>query len=135
MKIITKDVDYAVAALLYMNQTKDKPVAVSELVNKLKISRSFLRKILQHLAKGKILHSLKGKNGGFVLAVEARNILLSDLVNMLHGEISIIDCSFKGEFCLNQRACTLRVSAKSIEENIKKQLKGITIASLSREVA
>ena len=99
MKIITKNVDYAVAALLYMTRARGKPVAVSELVNKLKISRSFLRKILQHLAKGKILYSLKGKNGGFALATKAKNILLSDVVNILHGKISIIDCSFKGKFC------------------------------------
>lgn len=135
MKLITKDVDYAVRALLYMAQIKDKPVAVSELVNRLKISRSFLRKILQHLANGKILYSLRGKGGGFVLATEVGNILLLDLINILHGEISIIDCSCKGEPCLNQVACTLRKSAKGIEENIKKQLKGITIASLAREVA
>ena len=134
MKIIAKDVDYAVRALLYLAQNKGDKVTISELARNLGISRPFLRKILQNLAKTGILDSNKGKGGGFVLKQAPKDILLSDLVNALHGEINIIDCEIKGKVCSNKKICGLRKRVKSIESNIVKQLRGVTIASLVKKV-
>lgn len=130
MKLITKDVDYAVRALSYIGKNQPRSVTISELTKKLDISRLFLRKILQNLAKAGILSSSKGKYGGFILKQSPGKILLGKLIKILHGEINIIDCRVKEKLCPNRKFCLLRRKVKGIEANIKRQLQNISLDSL-----
>ena len=51
MKLITREIDYAVRAIIYLAEKKYGVVSVAELVDELGITRPFLRKIMQILAK------------------------------------------------------------------------------------
>ena len=55
MKLITRDTDYAVRALVFIAKQKEEIVSVRDLVEKLKIPKPFLRKILQLLNKKGLL--------------------------------------------------------------------------------
>ena len=65
--LFTKASEYAMLSLILLSQAKH-PKDVDTISSELGISKSFLAKILQNLAKEGILHSFKGANGGFVLA-------------------------------------------------------------------
>ena len=52
----------------------------------------FLAKILQQLAKQKILSSSKGPHGGFSLLKDPRNITLLDIVNTIDGYDTFTNC-------------------------------------------
>jgi Rrf2 family protein len=82
MKLLNRDTDYAVKALLYITQNNPKRMSVSELVKALDIPRPFLRKILQILNREGVLDSSRGKGGGFVLAVPPEKILLTCLIDI-----------------------------------------------------
>jgi len=60
MKLITRNTDYALRALCYISKNKNI-VTVDELVERLGVPRSFMRKILQQLNKKMILVSFKGQ--------------------------------------------------------------------------
>ena len=64
MKLITRDTDYALRALIRIAVSGKQVVSVSELVNELAIPRAFLRKVLQKLTKHSVLISVKGNQGG-----------------------------------------------------------------------
>ena len=55
MKLITKDTDYAVRAIMYIAGSDKKIVSTAELMENLRLPRPFLRKILQVLVKHRIL--------------------------------------------------------------------------------
>ena len=59
MKLITRDTDYAVRALIFIIKQKKEVISVNKLINNLKLPRPFLRKILQVLNKKGILNSAK----------------------------------------------------------------------------
>jgi len=130
MKLITRDTDYALRAICYIAQAKDRVITASELVVKLKIPRPFLRKILQVLNKEGILRSYKGKNGGFILAVSTRKLLLTDLINIFQGPLKLNECLFKKMICPNKGKCALRKVVTSIEKDMVGRLREITIHSL-----
>ena len=68
MNFISRDTDYAVRALVYMavvSKKKNSVITVDEIARKEDLPERFLRRILQRLAKNKILSSYKGKQGGF----------------------------------------------------------------------
>jgi Rrf2 family protein len=130
MKLITRDTDYALRAICFMVRHKKKIVAVSELVNKLKIPRPFLRKILQILNKKRILKSYKGSGGGFLLVKPPNKVFLVDLIEIFQGSLSLNECFFKKMACPNIRTCALKKKIDKIESYVIKELKSITIASL-----
>jgi Rrf2 family protein len=133
MKLITRDTDYAMRALIYIADRKNKLTSVSELVGKMKIPKPFLRKLLQILNKKGILKSSKGQGGGFILALKPQKILLTDLIKIFQGSLRLNECLFKKEPCPKIRTCPLRKVIKDIEKDVIAKLKAITVASLTSE--
>lgn len=129
MKLITRNTDYAIRALCYISKHKTV-VTVEELVEKLGVPRSFMRKILQQLNKEKILESFKGQGGGFKLKVLPEKIYIIEIMRIFQGHVELNGCFLKKDVCPNKGKCVLRKKLRLIEENMFKQLKEITIASL-----
>jgi len=130
MKLITRDTDYAVRAIAFIAESEKEMVSTDELVKRLKIPRPFLRKILQILNKGSVLKSYKGKGGGFSLVCSPKKLFLLDIMKAFQGDIKLNECIFKKRVCPNIKTCPLRKKITRIEDNVLKELKNITIASL-----
>ena len=130
MKLITRDTDYAVRAIAYIAQEEGRIVSVTELVEKLKTPRPFLRKALQRLTKKKILCSHKGKGGGFSLTTLPEKIRLLDLIETFQGPFLINECFFKKRICPNRKSCLLKKKIDEIEAHAAKELGSLTIADL-----
>jgi len=130
MKLITRDTDYVLRAVCFIAKAKAKVVSVAELVNKLKIPRPFLRKLLQILNKERVLVSHKGLGGGFLLAKPANKIFLLDLITIFQGKLRLNECFFKKMPCPHTGSCILRKKINNIEKYVISQLKEITVASL-----
>lgn len=133
MKLITRNTDYAMRALCYIAQ-KDRPsVSAAEMVADLKIPRPFLRKILQTLSGEGLLKSTKGQGGGFSLAFPREKILLTDLIRIFQNTIHLNECVFKKKICPNRSTCVLKKEIDSIEQDVLRRLRSISIASLVGE--
>lgn len=133
MKLITRDTDYALRAVCFIAKHKDDLVSVTELVEKLKIPRPFLRKLLQALNKKRILRSHKGRGGGFLLVKPTDKIFLMDLIKIFQGGFSLNECLFKKKACPNIKTCGLRKKIENIENYIIRKLDSISIASLLKK--
>ncbi len=133
MKLITRDTDYAVRALVFMARQKDGIVSVSKLVEELRIPRPFLRKILQVLNKKGILNSHKGAGGGFGLARPAKKILLEDLIEIYQGPFRLNECMFKKRACPERGICALKREIDNIERYVASGLRSIAIADLAKK--
>lgn len=130
MKLITRNTDYAVRAVCFIAKAKNRKVCVSELVDKLRMPRPFLRKILQVLSNKGILRSCKGTGGGFILAKQARCIYLTELLKIFQGPLKLNECFFKKNKCPNEKTCPLRKKISDIEKYVIHELGSITISSL-----
>lgn len=133
MKLINRDTDYAVKALIYIAAHNSNMIPVTELVENLDIPRPFLRKILQVLNRKGVLSSTKGKGGGFRLTLSPKKIFLMDLIRIFHGPVKLNECIFRKRICPDIRTCSLRKKIKTIEKNVIAELKSVTIASLLNE--
>jgi len=134
MKPISRDTDYAVRALAFIAKATKKDsetiVTVGEIVDQLNLPERFLRRILQRLAREKILSSYKGKEGGFCFLKSPSNVRLTDVIEVFQGKSDITNCLLKGKTCPNVKRCTLRKKLKNISYLVNKEFKRITIASL-----
>ncbi|MCF7916769.1 MAG: Rrf2 family transcriptional regulator [Candidatus Omnitrophica bacterium] len=134
MRLITKDTDYAIRALVVLAKRKEV-VSASELVKQLKIPYPFLRQIMQELGKNKIVKSYKGRGGGFELRILPRNIYIIDLMKIFQGSLELTRCMVKNKICPDLKKCILRKKVKEIEKNIKSEFKNMTISDLVKEAS
>jgi len=130
MKLVTKNIYYAIRSLLFIAQESGKVVSVSDLVKKLNMHRAFLRRILQILSKHKILRSIKGKGGGFVLNIGPSKLRIIAIIEIFRGKVDIMNCLLEKDICPYPNDCVLMAKMKGIERRLHKTLEATTIATL-----
>lgn len=133
MKLINKNTDYAIRAILFIAGKKDRLYSATEISESLKIPKSFLRRILQILNHKGILSSAKGKRGGFTLAVSADKIFIRDLVKIFQGKIEFGECLVRKKICPEVKKCSLKKEIDKIENYAFSRLRSLTIKSLLTE--
>ena len=130
MHLISRETDYAVRALCYLARYPRAIVPVVLLCSESRTPRSYLRRILQTLAKAGILDSFRGKGGGFRLRKSVSGIRLADVMEIFQGHPDFTRCGFRNRVCPRRSTCPLRVKIKEIEQRAVAELRAITIAAL-----
>lgn len=104
---------YAVRSVIYLalHQEEGKKIGIKQISKDLDIPTPFLGKILQSLAKQKMLLSNKGPHGGFSLAMHADEITLLDIVKIIDGLDAFDNCLIGMNTCKsahdNGRPCPI----------------------------
>jgi Rrf2 family protein len=132
MKLIIKETDYAMRALVFMGKNRNSLYNVREISEELKISHQYLRRILQVLSRNGILKSLKGKNGGFILNKDPGKIFLVNLIDIFQGSIDIKHCMVGTGICPNNKSCLLSRNLEKMQNIIKKDIGALSIETLIR---
>jgi Rrf2 family protein len=90
---ITRQADYAIRAVRYLSKLgADKRAATSTVAKEMKIPPSFLAKIVSQLSIAGLLNTSRGARGGVMLARDAKDISLLDVVEAIDGPILLNQC-------------------------------------------
>ena len=133
MKLSTKG-RYGVRALVDISlHYKEKPVPMKDIAQRQELSEKYLEQVLVILKKAGIISSVLGNRGGYVLNDEPQNIFVYDVLNVLEGEISIVEENRKTS--LNERFQLFLNKNVWTPVNTKthKLLKSITLFDLQEE--
>src|SRR5260370_27929927 len=85
---LTRASSYALHAVVYMAaQKQTKPVASHHIAKARGIPERFLLKVLKPLVSARVLHSVKGPNGGYRLARAASDVTMLEVVEAVDGPI------------------------------------------------
>jgi Rrf2 family protein len=104
--LMTRASEYALLSLIILAKAS-RPLDVDTLSRELDISKSFLAKILQALARKGILKSFKGVNGGFELARLSREITMLEVMEAAEGKSpAVFNCAPSKEECPSDKAAT-----------------------------
>lgn len=126
MRIIKKEVDYSIRALIFIYEKGGK-VSINQIYKNINAPKAFLRKILQILSKKGILKSTKGIGGGFEFRKPFTEITLADITYIFIEKIRKGTCPFKNPICSNSQKCKLKNKIAEIEEDIYNKLSNIKI--------
>ena len=134
--MFSKSCQYALQAILYIALFggKDKPITLKNISNSQDIPVHFLGKIMQILAKNKIVKSTPGPRGGFYLLKSPKVLRLIKIVEVIDG-LDIFDlCGIGFKKCSDQRPCPLHLEFKKVKQGIKDLLSNKSVAELCEDV-
>ncbi len=125
---------YAVRALIDLAVNyKGRPVLIKEIAKRQNISVRYLENIFTVLRAGGILHSNKGSGGGFYLDKEPKFINVLEVVNLLEGGVSLVECVDSSIECHIVKKCVTRDVWSNLNEVIKKNLASVTLDNLIKK--
>jgi Rrf2 family protein len=131
---------YGIRAVIYLarNQNKTEKTGIKKISEDLELPSPFLAKILQQLAKHRILSSSKGPHGGFSLLKNPENITLLDVVNIIDGEEVFTQCVMHNGDCIsidrNKKPCPIHDDYSKVRTDIIGLFRNKTIADLAKTV-
>lgn len=128
---------YAIRAVLYLgfHARDEQKIGIKKISEDLKIPTPFLGKILQQLAKQKLLISTKGPNGGFALGKDPSKITLMDIVEIIDGKDLFENCLISMRKC-NERSghCAVHNRYAQIREDIRDMFRSHKLADLIHDM-
>lgn len=126
--MISRKSKYAIRAALFLARNHGKsPVSVEKIASAEKISKKFLEAIMLDLKLGGLLHSQRGKRGGYVLNDSPDKITLGRIIRTIDGPLAPVRCvsvtAYKAcEDCLDEATCPIRLVMKEVRESISRVL-------------
>jgi Rrf2 family protein len=133
---ISRAGEYGVLGLLNLSrQPAGQPVMIDAVSRDEGISKSFLAKIFQDLAKAGILRSQRGARGGFVLARSADQITILEIIEAIDGKIALQRCLGDVPECDRMQGCALCSLLEQAQDLLKEVFGQTTLAQLARRHA
>ena len=127
---------YAIRAVIYLalNAGEEKKIGIKQISRDLSIPTPFLGKILQTLAKHKLLSSTKGPHGGFGLGRNAENIYLIDIVDIIDGQDIFSKCLIRLDDCNGKEPCSMHDKYAEIRIQLLELFKNQNVSELIDEI-
>lgn len=111
------------------------PVILKEIAQLQGISEKYLSKLVIPLKGAHLVNSSRGAHGGYTVAREPSSINLREIVEILEGDITPVECVKNEEVCSRVRVCPSRDIWCRLDRAISGFLEGITLDELVKDGA
>lgn len=127
--MISQTVEYALRAIVTIAQHEGKPCTARQIAEITQVPLAYLSKLMQGLVRGRLVHSQRGLHGGFVLARDARELTIWDVVEVVEPLKRIRECPL-GIQSHGDRLCPLHRRLDKALETIEEQFRRTTVAEV-----
>ncbi len=121
----------AIHALTLLAKNKENYLTTKQMATTLGASENHLAKIMQILAKNRLVGSIKGPAGGFVLIQNPQNISIKSIIELIEGPIESDFCPFFKNCPIN--SCILGPEIKEYSTKIIKLLEEKNIMQVAEK--
>lgn len=115
----------------------DEPVSVAMVAENEGLSTEYAGKLLNLLRQAELVDSIRGRNGGFVLAKAPEEISLADILRVFSPDLFDVEyCNrFTGaeDNCVHNTSCALRPVWWTLSGMVTKTLESISLMDLMCE--
>jgi Rrf2 family protein len=132
MKLSTKG-RYGLRAMIDLaDYSEEAPQSIANIAARQSISDSYLEQLMAKLKKAGLIESIRGAQGGYVLAKPMDAISVGDILRALEGDLSPVKCAgLKGESqCMESGNCVTRNVWKKIDDSIQNAVDSIFLKEL-----
>jgi Rrf2 family protein len=135
---LSKKADYGLMALQYIASVQYGDLQHARVVNTKEIAEEYhipvelLAKVLQTLAKQGFIESQNGPKGGYLLARNAHEITIAQVLTAIEGPLGIADCYHEADApsCCCFENCNIRTPLRKVQDSIYQLLSSMTVADM-----
>ncbi|MEZ0396426.1 MAG: Rrf2 family transcriptional regulator [Anaerolineales bacterium] len=133
---INRQTDYAIRVLLALaRRPEGTRVAASTLGEEMLIPRAFLGRIVAQLARGGLVQTFPGRDGGLQLSRPASAVTLREVIEIIEGPVLLSECMLGDASCPFEGHCPVRGRWGRLQQAILDELEHTTFADLAAEAA
>jgi Rrf2 family iron-sulfur cluster assembly transcriptional regulator len=115
---------------LYSNGS---PVNLRDISMRESISLTYLEQLFVKLRRGKLVKSVRGPGGGYLLARPAREIQIDEIIDSVEESLVPVSCMDQHHGCVCDDQCVTHNVWHGLAERIRQFLASITLADLTEE--
>jgi len=137
--MLTQKTRYSMLAMVRLAKEYGKgTLMINEIAESERIPKRFLESILLELKKSGYLSSKLGKNGGYFLIKDPKDVSLLEIVRLFEGSIALLKCTSEKyyepcEHCKDEENCAVRGTFKDIREYTYNKLAATSLDMLVNE--
>ena len=132
--MLSQKTRYAIRAMQHLaDRYGEGPVQLSEIADRQKIPANFLTVILSELSRHGVVASLRGKDGGYWLAISPIDITYGDLIRLMRGSLALVPCASrfaheKCNNCVEEGECRTRALMLQVRDETARILDSIRLS-------
>ena len=132
--MLSQKTRYAIRAMQHLADNFGKgPVQLAEIAEKQNIPANFLTVILSELTRFGLVDSLRGRDGGYWLALSPIDITYGDLIRIMRGSLALVPCASryaheKCKNCLEEGECRTRALMLDVRDRTAELLDSIRLS-------
>ncbi|HOA55724.1 MAG: Rrf2 family transcriptional regulator [Acetivibrionales bacterium] len=133
MKLSTKG-RYGLKAILDLAlHSADGQITLNSIAERQGLSESYLEQLFAALKKAELIKSIRGPQGGYMLADDPENISVGDILRALEGSMAPTDCVAENghhDLCDSSDRCITRGVWEKIRDGINNVIDNISLQEL-----
>lgn len=132
MKISTRG-RYGIRMMLSLALSyEDGPLSLKAIAGDQDISEKYLEQIVSPLTKAGLVKSYRGARGGYVLSHPPAEIIVGDIIRVLEGSLSPVDC-LDYPSCPNSDSCVSLSIWKKMKDALDDVVDNISLGDMAAE--
>ena len=138
--MLTQRSRYALRAMLYLAEAPpgSPPIPMTRIAQAANVPRKFLELILADLREAGLLHSHRGKMGGYRLSRPTHLISLGEIIRVIEGPLALVPCVSRTAYracgdCRSEADCAIRHAMMRVRDETARILDGTSLADATAE--
>ena len=138
--MLTQRSRYALRAMLHLatQPCGGAPVPMNRIAAEANVPRKFLELILADLREAGLLHSHRGKMGGYCLSRAPHLVSLGEVIRVIEGPLALVPCVSRTAYrpcldCRDEAACAIRHAMARVRDETARILDGTSLADATAE--
>jgi FeS assembly SUF system regulator len=128
---ISKLTDYGTVVLAELARAPALVHKAVQLARRTHLPPATVSKVLKMLARGGLVVSHRGPQGGYALARSADSINAAQIIDALEGPVAITECSLESGLCTLDAVCSIGRKWREINGTIRDSLESVSLADLA----
>jgi Rrf2 family cysteine metabolism transcriptional repressor len=112
---------------------RGKPITAAEISKRQGIALAYLEQILSKLRRARLVKSVRGPHGGYILAQRPVRISIGDIIRAADGPVALASCVPFPSACHKSGCCSTRALWTSLSRKVTRLFDSTSLKNLCKE--
>ncbi|MBR3503233.1 MAG: Rrf2 family transcriptional regulator [Clostridia bacterium] len=110
-----------------------EPQPIKAIAERQKIPEAYLEQLIGPLRRSGLVKSVRGAQGGYLLARAPEEITVGAVMRALEGDINLVDCLAEEDACERAGSCAARIVWRRVNDGLRQIVDGITLRDIMND--